>query len=187
MQYASFLSLVPDYHPTLLDRAALPPRAELPAAPSRVWPDFGVAMLRSEESPAYWTSSGSIAVLQRMIELWPRTRGRIRHYTARCWSATLSPDYNFIQYENPALGWTRNTIAHSTVVVDGQESKSVEPSAVRHDFSTDVKFLATSASGVFPRCGPDTRANADPRVPFGLFSRGERSPAHLRLPAAQLR
>ena len=35
------------------------------------------------------------------------------------------------------------------MVVDGQDSGSAEPTAVRHDFSTDVKFLATSASGVF--------------------------------------
>ena len=55
-QYASFLSLVPDYHPTLFDRA-LPERPAFPAAPSKVWPDFGVAMLRSEEFSAYWTGN----------------------------------------------------------------------------------------------------------------------------------
>ena len=66
LQYASFLSLLPDYGPTLFDRDALPRRAVFPPAPSRVWPTFGVAMLRSEELPTYWTNGRSIAVLQRM-------------------------------------------------------------------------------------------------------------------------
>src|SRR5262245_50884738 len=61
-EYASFLSLSPNYHPTLFDRAP-PKKKEFPPAPSRVWPSFGVAMLRSEESPIYWTSDRSIAVL----------------------------------------------------------------------------------------------------------------------------
>ena len=149
-QYASFLSFVPDYHPTLLDRDALPQRAELPPAPSRVWPDFGVAMLRSEESPAYWTDSGSIAVLQRMTQDYGHGHRDAFSITLHGAGRLLYPDYNFIQYENPALGWTRNTIAHNTIVVDGQDSASAAPTAVRHDFSAEVKFLATSASDLFP-------------------------------------
>lgn len=147
--YAGFLSFVPDYEPTLFDRAALPSRAELPSAPSRVWPNFGVAMLRSEESPAYWSSNRSIAVLQRMTQDYGHGHRDAFTITLHGAGRLLYPDYNFIQYENPALGWTRNSIAHNTVVVDGKDSENAKPTAVRHDFSPDVKFLATSASGVF--------------------------------------
>jgi hypothetical protein len=63
----------------------------------------------------------------------------------------LYPDYNAIQYENPNLGWTRNTIAHNTLMVDEEETRDARPSGVRHDFTPEVKYLATSASGVFEK------------------------------------
>ena len=151
MQYASFLSLVPDYHPTLLDRDCI-----TSAGRASCRPVTRLAQL--------WCSHASVRRVADILDRQPLDRRSPTHDTqtyghghADAFAITLHgagrllyPDYNFIQYENPALGWTRNTIAHSTVVVDGQDSKSVEPSAVRHDFSTDVKFLATSASGVFP-------------------------------------
>jgi hypothetical protein len=146
-RYASFLTLLSDYRPTLLGRT-LPPHPKLPPAPSRVWPTFGVAMLRSEESPAYWTNGHSIAVLQRMTQSYGHGHADAFSITLHGAGRLLYPDYNFIQYENPALGWTRNTIAHNTLIVDGQESGNAEPT-VQHDFSRDVKFLNTSASGVF--------------------------------------
>ena len=42
-QYGSFLSFLPDYRPTLFDRGRLPLPQTLPAAPSHVWPSFGVS------------------------------------------------------------------------------------------------------------------------------------------------
>ncbi|HXX80530.1 MAG TPA: hypothetical protein VEI46_03225, partial [Thermodesulfovibrionales bacterium] len=59
------------------------------------------------------------------------------------------PDYNNIQYENPSVGWTRNSIAHNTMLVDEGETKNAAPTGIRFESTEEVKFLATSASGVF--------------------------------------
>ena len=148
-KYASFLSFVPDYRPTFFDRPALPALVKLPRAPSRIWPSFGVAMLRSDESSTYWTNEQSIAVLQRMTQAYGHGHQDQFAITLHGAGRLLYPDYNYIQYENPSFGWTRNSVAHNTVIVDGQDSKGVKPTAIRHDFTPEVKFLATSASGVF--------------------------------------
>src|SRR5262249_47880725 len=109
-----------------------------------------LAMLRSEESPAYWTDGRSIAVLERMTQDYGHGHRDAFAITLHGAGRLLYPDYNFIQYENPAIGWTPNTVAHNTMVVDGQDSTSAPPTAERHEFSPEVKFLATSASGLFP-------------------------------------
>ena len=36
----------------------------------------------------------------------------------------LYPDYNAIQYENANYGWSHNTIAHSTLMVDEGDTRS---------------------------------------------------------------
>src|SRR5262249_16871634 len=83
---------------------------------------------------------------------------------------------NFIQYENPSLGWTRNTIAHNTVVVDGQDSGSAEPTAVRHDFSRDVKFLSTSAFGIFEGVNQTRALMLTPEYLLDFFHVGSKVP-----------
>jgi hypothetical protein len=59
------------------------------------------------------------------------------------------PDYNAIQYENMAYGWTRNSVCKNTLLVDEQDTRSAKPTGIRHEFSPEVKFLATSADEVF--------------------------------------
>ena len=59
--------MLPDYKPSLWENRPLPPgKPALPPAPSKVWPRYGLAMLRSDESPAYWTSGEALAVFQIM-------------------------------------------------------------------------------------------------------------------------
>jgi len=61
--YAWFLSQAPGRQPSLLYGEAIEPGSvKAPSAPSTVFPEAGIAMLRADESPDYWTN-GSIAVL----------------------------------------------------------------------------------------------------------------------------
>lgn len=147
---ASFAAMIPDYKPTLIDRRPLPEKIELPAAPSKIWPDYGLAILRAEESPAYWHSDAPV-VFQLMTKGYGHDHcdkfNIIFHGAARL----LYPDYNAIQYENANIVWTRNTIAHNTLMVDEGDTRSVQRCDVRHAFTPEVKYLATSASGVFEK------------------------------------
>jgi len=148
-RYAAFVAMIPGHKPSLLDRRTLPPERELPPAPSGIWPSYGLAMLRSDESPAYWTSGEAIAVLQLMSQGYGhdhRDKFSIMLHGA---GRLFYPDYNPIQYENPAIGWTRNSPCHNTLLVDEQDTRNATPTGIRHEFAPEVKFLATSASGVF--------------------------------------
>ena len=49
-RYGAFVSMIPGYTPNLIDHAPLPTEKQLPPAPSKVWPTYGLAMLRSDES-----------------------------------------------------------------------------------------------------------------------------------------
>ena len=149
LRYAQFLKMIPDYKPNLWDRRPLPTQINWPEAPSRVWPNYGLAMLRSDESPSYWTNDKSIAVFQVMSQGYGhdhRDKFGIMLYGA---GRLLYPDYNAVQYENPAIGWTRNTVSHNTLVVDEKDTQNAVPSNIRHEFSPEVKFLAVSAAGIF--------------------------------------
>ncbi|MHC4917187.1 MAG: heparinase II/III domain-containing protein, partial [Planctomycetota bacterium] len=147
---APFVAMVPDYKPTLVDRPPLPEKVTFPPVSSKIWPDFGLAVLRAEESPAYWTSDAPV-VFQLTTNGYGHDHSDkfsiIFHGAGRL----LYPDYNAIQYENANIGWTRNTIAHNTLMVDEGDTRSAGPSGVRHAFTPEVKYLATSASGVFEK------------------------------------
>ncbi len=148
-RYAAFLELVQNYEPDVVEDRPLPGSVELPAAPSKVWPSYGLAMLRSDEAPSYWTSGKAIAVFQLMTQGYGHDHRDKLSIMLHGAGRLLYPDYNTVQYENPSIGWTRNTIAHNTMMVDEQETRDAIPTAIRHEFSPHVKFLATSASGVF--------------------------------------
>jgi len=62
---APFVAMIPDYKPNLIERWPVPDKVALPPAPSRIWRDYGLAMLRADESPDYWTSDAP-AVFQIM-------------------------------------------------------------------------------------------------------------------------
>lgn len=145
---APFVAMVPDYRPNLLDRRPLPPKFDFPPAPSKVWPQYGLAMLRSDESPGYWTNPKAISVFQLMSQGYGHDHRDKFSLTLHGAGRLFYPDYNAIQYENPAIGWTRNTISHNTLMVDEGEARNTNPT-IRHEFSPEVKYLATAASGVF--------------------------------------
>ena len=157
-QHAYLLALNPrrderlgwfEYLPvSLLLGETLPPEPRPAAMPSMVYPQTGIALLRSDESPAYWTSAGLVAVQQMgrnyghdhrdKFELLFWGRGRL-----------LYPDWNAQQYEPMEYGWTRNAWAHNTLVVDESNPRGGR-SAERHDFNVDAKFLATTSREIYP-------------------------------------
>ncbi len=164
-RYAYLLALNPrrderlgwfEYLPvSLLLGESLPPDTPPAAMPSAVYPQTGIALLRSDESPGYWTSAGLVAVQQMgrnyghdhrdKFELLLWGRGRL-----------LYPDWNAQQYEPMEFGWTRNAWAHSTLVVDESNPKGGS-SSERHDFNADAKFLATASREIYPDVA-ETRA-----------------------------
>ncbi len=148
-RYGSFASMIPGYAPNLIDHWPLPAEIQLPPAPSKVWPTYGLAMLRSDESPDYWTNGKAMAVFQIMSQGYGhdhRDKFSIRLHAA---GRLFFPDYNAIQYENPSVGWTRNSVSHNTLIVDEGETQDAELTALRYDFSPEVKFLVSSANAVF--------------------------------------
>ena len=122
----------------------LPPRPEPPAAPSGIYPSMGFAVIRSDESPRYWTTGGLAAVLRLGTSVGHGHNdyfSLILHGKGRL----LYPDLNVIQYEPRWLNWTAEGIAHSTLLID-YESPSPGKQATRHEFTPEVKFFAVEGS-----------------------------------------
>ena len=148
-RYGAFVSMIPGYAPNLIDHAPLPADIQLPPAPSKVWPAYGLAMLRSDESPNYWTGGKTIAVFQVMSKGYGHDHRDKFSITLHAAGRLFYPDYNALQYENPSIGWTRNSVSHNTLIVDEGETQDAELTGLRYEFSPEVKFLASSSDGVF--------------------------------------
>src|SRR5262249_45392453 len=117
---------------------------EPPAAPSGLYPSMGFAMLRSDESPRYWTAGGLAAVLRLGTSVGHGHEdyfSLILHGKGRL----LYPDINVIQYEPRWLNWTAEGIGHSTLLID-HESPTAGKQLTRHDFEPEVKFFAIEGS-----------------------------------------
>jgi hypothetical protein len=148
-RYGAFVSMIPGYAPNLIDHPPLPDKIQLPPAPSKVWPTYGLAMLRSDESPSYWTSGKAIAVFQIMSKGYGHDHRDKFSISLHGAGRLFYPNYNALNYENPNVGWTRNSVSHNTLIVDEGETRDAELTSLHHEFSPEVKFLASSADGVF--------------------------------------
>ncbi|MCX7429493.1 MAG: heparinase II/III family protein, partial [Planctomycetia bacterium] len=95
-----------------------------------------------------WTNPDAIAAFQMMTHAYGHDHADKFAIMLHGAGGLLYPDFNAIQYENPAIGWTRNTIGHSTLMVDEEDTRPA-PCTVRHDFTPEAKFLSTAASGVY--------------------------------------
>jgi len=131
-------------YPALTHGEVLPARLQPPNAPSGLYSSMGFAVIRSDESPRYWSAGGLAAVL--------RLGTSVGHGHADYFSLILHgkghllyPDINVIQYEPRWLNWTAEGIGHSTLLVD-HESPSPGKQATRHDFTPEVKFFALEGS-----------------------------------------
>jgi hypothetical protein len=154
--YAWLLSLNPNRNAyTVYGRAAwsyvalthgseLPPKPTPPPAPCGIYPSQGFAVLRADESPAYWTS-GSLAAVMRLGASVGHGHDDYYSLILHGKGRLLYPDVNVIQYEPTYLNWTHEGIAHSTLLIDG-ESPHAGEFAMRNDFTPEAKFFAASGS-----------------------------------------
>jgi len=122
----------------------LPERPSPPPAPGGVYPGLGFALLRADQSPDYWTSGGLAAVV--MLGKW-LSHGHADDYNLILHGKgrLLYPDLNVIQYEPSYLNWTREGIAHNTLLVDHQ-SPSHGPFTTRQDLGEDAKYFSITGS-----------------------------------------
>jgi hypothetical protein len=122
----------------------LPKQPQPPSAPCGLYESMGFAVIRSNESPGYWTA-GSLAAFLRLgtsvghghqdyFSLILHAKGRL-----------LYPDLNVIQYEPRWLNWTAEGIGHSTLLIDN-ESPSPGKHATRYDFTPEIKFFAVQGT-----------------------------------------
>jgi hypothetical protein len=128
----------------------LPEKPTPPPAPSGVYAGMGFALLRADPSPSYWTSGGLTAIV--MLGKW-LSHGHADDYNLILHGKgrLLYPDLNVIQYEPSYLNWTREGIAHNTLLVDHQ-SPAHGPFTTRQDLGADVQYFAITGSAY-----PDVR------------------------------
>ena len=122
----------------------LPENPSPPAAPCGIYPSQGFAMLRADESPGYWTSGATTAMVRLGAAVGHGHEdyfGLVLHGKGRL----LYPDVNVIQYEPTYLGWTHEGIAHSTILADHQSPRRCD-STTRSDFAPEAKFFAVAGS-----------------------------------------
>ena len=124
----------------LIHGEPLPEKLTPPPAPGGVYPGMGFALLRADESPNYWSSGGLTAVV--MLGKW-LSHGHADDYNLILHGKgrLLYPDLNVIQYEPSYLNWTREGIAHNTLLVDHQ-SPSHGPFTTSSELTEDVKYFA---------------------------------------------
>jgi hypothetical protein len=138
------------YYPSLffgldpIDQAKVKP----PPAPSAVWPERGLIMLRADESPSYWQSPAP-AVSMRLATNYA-------HNVIDCFALTGFYAFNRPIYLNRqvtpgyAQDWSRSIQSHCGVTVDGAEPKFTSATTVRKEFTNAVKFVAARSSQVYP-------------------------------------
>jgi hypothetical protein len=122
----------------------LPADPPPPPAPGGVYPGQGIAVLRSDESPAYWTS-GAVAVVLRLGSAIGHGHPDYFHLILHGKGRLLYPDLELITYEPTYLNWAHEGIGHNTLLVDHQSPRP-GPFATRQDLAPEVKFVAVTGS-----------------------------------------
>jgi hypothetical protein len=124
-----------------------PAKVKAPPAPSAVWPERGLVMLRADESPAYWESPAP-AIAMRLATNYA-------HNVIDCFSLSGFYAYNRPIYLNRqvtpgyAQDWSRSIQSHCGITVDGEEPKFTSETTIRKAFTKPVKFVAARSSSVF--------------------------------------
>jgi hypothetical protein len=124
-----------------------PDKVKAPPAPSAVWPERGLVMLRADESTAYWESPAP-AIAMRLATNYA-------HNVIDCFSLSGFYAYNRPIYLNRqvtpgyAQEWSRSIQSHCGITVDGKEPKFTSETTTRQAFSRAVKFVSARSSRVF--------------------------------------
>ena len=122
----------------------LPENLQPPAAPSGIYPSQGLAVLRSDESPRYWDSGGTTAIL-RLGSAIGHGHKDYFHLILHGKGRLLYPDLQLITYEPALLNWTSEGVAHNTLLVDHQSPRPGQ-FMTRQQFSPEAKFFAITGS-----------------------------------------
>ena len=136
--YAALLKFDKDYQADLLSKPQLPVSPLLPKAPSSIWEKFGLAFLRSDNSRTYWNNPDSMAASLLFRQGYGHGHSDALSMTFFASGQLFYPDYNAVQYENPAIGWTASSIAHNTVVVDGMNSSLPKSVNTFYEFNSHI-------------------------------------------------
>jgi hypothetical protein len=123
---------------------ALPENPQPPPAPSGIYASQGLAVLRADTSPAFWTSQ-SLAAALRLGAAVGHGHNDYFHLLLHGKGRLLYPTVQLIQYEPNYLGWTREGIACNTLLVDHQ-SPHPGPVTTRRDEAPGVQFFAATGS-----------------------------------------
>lgn len=144
--YAAFLKLDERYQPDLFNKPPLPISPLMPLAPSSIWKNFGLAFIRSDNTRGYWNNPDAMAVSLLFRQGYGHGHSDALSITLFAAGRLFYPDYNAVQYENPAIGWTSSSIAHNTVVVDGMNSTLPKSVKTVHDFGADVDWVQATVN-----------------------------------------
>jgi len=122
-----------------------------PKAPSGVYRQRGIAMLRWNESEAYWSSPDpavSLRLATPYVHEVPDVFAIIGFY------AFGRPIYVNRQvsagYAGTDPGWSNSIRSHASVQVDGMEPRRIGELPARKDFSTLAKFTAVRGKEIYP-------------------------------------
>jgi hypothetical protein len=124
-----------------------PSDAKPPAAPSAVWPERGMVMLRAEQGPDYWESPAP-AVAMRLAANYAHN---VRDSFALLGFYALNRPIYINRQVTPgyASGWTRSVQSHAGVRVDKNEPGFTTEVTVRSDFRGPVRFVSATSSKVY--------------------------------------
>jgi hypothetical protein len=124
------------------DPQAKPP-AGPPPMPSVVYPEMGLAILRADESPGYWTSGKPV-----LVHLTGEPYGHIKYDHMQIMlfanGRLMYPSWLCQQYEPVGCAPQR----HNKVVVDKRPNSNEGKSRQRYEFSPEVKFLTNTCTGL---------------------------------------
>ena len=124
-----------------------PDEVKPPRAPSWVAERRGVAMLRAEASPDYWTSPAP-AVGVRLAS--PYAHDVFDNFVLAGFYAFNRPIYINRHIGGYARHWTRSVLSHAGVKVDAYEPDFTRMVTTRYSFQHPVKFLAMRSRELYP-------------------------------------
>ena len=125
-----------------------PAKVSPPPAPSNVWPQRGIAMLRAIESPDYWTSDAPSVGVRLAAPYAHSTRdsfamlGLFAFNRPIYLNRQVTPGY--------ASGWSRSVQSHAGILLDGKEPAFTSDVQTRHRFAGPVKVVTAASEFVYP-------------------------------------
>jgi hypothetical protein len=118
-----------------------------PSAPSAIWPERGLIMLRAEEGPEYWESAAP-AVCMRTAS--PYAHNVNDSFALAGFYAFHRPIYvNRQTCSSYAQGVSRSIRSHAGIQVDDREPAFTYETTIRSDFTPALKFAAARSPAVY--------------------------------------